>query len=353
MRRDEKPNISKYAREFAVPYARLSARFRGRKSLFERTRVGLGLSSIQDTALCNWIDHNYRYGTLLTRQEARKGAKAMLRLSDPSCPLLDSRWFGRWLRNHPGYANRCLLRRDQNPLASSGRTSPCPSASPSEDATCIMAVMAVREINRLVKKSAAETDSDRRKEFMEELERFASMAEHRIQLGQFEREMARVHEEDILWTRYALENGSEEDEKSLRSRYPPELPLSVILQFEQGCTDIKLPDDSDWENLSFLDDTDDQESLVDLEDKYKEDEALLKRYPPGLFSLSLIKTFERRWMDIMPLDFEDEEDSADLSDSEDLDDLESLVGLEDEDDEALMKRYPPGLFSLPLIKKFE
>ncbi|KAJ5709798.1 hypothetical protein N7493_010089 [Penicillium malachiteum] len=304
-------------------------------ALFERTRAGLGFSSIQDTALCNWIDHNYRYGTLLTRQEARKAATAMLRLSDPSCPLLDSRWFGRWLRNHPGYSNRCLLRRDPDPLASSGRTSPCPSASPSEDTNGMTGMMAVREINRLVNKVVAETDPDRRKERIEELEQFASMAAHQLKLGRFEREMARVREEDTRSARNALEDESE-DEGSLRSRYPPGFSLSVIKQLEQRWEDVKAL------NYSLLGRNscyyEDSENLKD-----REDEALLKRYPPGLFSVSLIKKFEQRWKDIKPLDFEDEEDSADLSDS-DLDDLESLVGLEDEDDEALMKRQPsPGI----------
>ncbi|KAJ5737025.1 uncharacterized protein N7483_002150 [Penicillium malachiteum] len=240
MRKDSKPNISKYARDFAVPYAKLRARFNGRKSLFE-------LSSTQNTALCKWIDSNYREGSPLTRQEALKAATAMLRLSNPSSPPLDSRWFGHWLRRHPNYATRCLSDGRRLTLSTSERLSPSPSPSLSESSE----VLGV--INLLTR---------------------------------LECEMARVRGEDILSAQNSASEDEYGDDDLVITRYPPGLfSSSLINTFEQR-----------WENLNALDvsDSEDSSDSETLED----DETLLSRYPPGLFSLSLIKTFEQRWQDI-------------------------------------------------------
>jgi hypothetical protein len=52
-----KPNISKTAREFAVPIGRLRRRWLGGKSLFQRQPKGRKLSSGQEKALCEYIDY--------------------------------------------------------------------------------------------------------------------------------------------------------------------------------------------------------------------------------------------------------------------------------------------------------
>ncbi|KAJ5102873.1 hypothetical protein N7532_003402 [Penicillium argentinense] len=57
-----RPNISKVAREFDVPYQRLRSRYQGKKSLFEREPNGRKLDPAQEKALCGWIDYNDSLG---------------------------------------------------------------------------------------------------------------------------------------------------------------------------------------------------------------------------------------------------------------------------------------------------
>ncbi|KAJ5543880.1 hypothetical protein N7494_005159 [Penicillium frequentans] len=81
LQQQENPNLSAIAREFGVPYSRLRARWKGRKSLFARPSHGQRFDSAQEKALCSWIDYNDGLGLSLKRAK-------------------------RWLERHPQYRIR-------------------------------------------------------------------------------------------------------------------------------------------------------------------------------------------------------------------------------------------------------
>jgi hypothetical protein len=101
-----RPNISTAAREFDVPYQRLYARWKGRKSLFERESNGRRLDPVQESALCRWINYNDELGLPLKRPQIIAAATTILKLSDPSTPPLGEKWLKRWFKRHPEYRVR-------------------------------------------------------------------------------------------------------------------------------------------------------------------------------------------------------------------------------------------------------
>ncbi|KAJ5773060.1 transcriptional regulator family: Centromere protein B DNA-binding region [Penicillium paradoxum] len=81
-----KPNISKTAREFAVPESRLRRRWKGGKSLFQRQPNGRKLSFTQEAALCRFIDSFDQADAPVTRAQITDAANSILEKShtDPS-----------------------------------------------------------------------------------------------------------------------------------------------------------------------------------------------------------------------------------------------------------------------------
>ncbi|KAJ5112092.1 hypothetical protein N7532_000137 [Penicillium argentinense] len=98
-----RPNISKVAREFDVPYQRLRSRYRGKKSLFEREPNGRKLDPAQEKALCGWIDYNDSLGVPVKRTQIVAAATSILKLANPSSPPLSEKWLKRFLQRHPKY----------------------------------------------------------------------------------------------------------------------------------------------------------------------------------------------------------------------------------------------------------
>jgi hypothetical protein len=98
-----RPNISKVAREFDVPYQRLRSRYQGKKSLFEREPNGRKLDPAQEKALCSWIDYNDSLGLPVKRTQIVSAATSILKLANPSSPPLSEKWLKRFLQRHPKY----------------------------------------------------------------------------------------------------------------------------------------------------------------------------------------------------------------------------------------------------------
>ena len=106
LQQQENPNLSAIAREFNVPYTRLRARWKGRKSLFARPSHSQRFDSAQEKALCSWIEYNDGLGLSLKRPQILRAATSILRLSDASAPPLGEKWLKRWLERHPQYRIR-------------------------------------------------------------------------------------------------------------------------------------------------------------------------------------------------------------------------------------------------------
>jgi hypothetical protein len=106
----EKPNIAKTAREFAVPYQRLLGRLKGRASLTQRPPNGRKLNAAQEAASCKYIDSFDQDGTSITSTQIRKAANEILKEShtDPSTnsPVVSDHWIARFLKRHPEYYSR-------------------------------------------------------------------------------------------------------------------------------------------------------------------------------------------------------------------------------------------------------
>jgi DDE superfamily endonuclease len=102
------PNISEYAREYRVPYARLRRRYMGGFSRQEVGGVNKRLSEAQDSALCTYLDTLDSLGISARKRMIRGYGNQMLVAahSDPStpCALLGINWSTRWLESHPEYA---------------------------------------------------------------------------------------------------------------------------------------------------------------------------------------------------------------------------------------------------------
>ncbi|KAJ5508326.1 hypothetical protein N7527_010469 [Penicillium freii] len=102
-----KPNISKTAREFAVPEGRLRRRWKGGKSLFQRQPNGRKLSSVQEQALCDYIEYFDTVGASINRRQIAIAANSILEEdhydeTEPP-PQIGDHWLKRFLKRHPEY----------------------------------------------------------------------------------------------------------------------------------------------------------------------------------------------------------------------------------------------------------
>ncbi|KAJ9479276.1 hypothetical protein VN97_g13176, partial [Penicillium thymicola] len=102
-----KPNISKTAREFAVPMHRLRRRWQGGKSLFQRPCNGRKLSPAQEKALCEYIDYFDAVGASINRRQIAITANSILQYdhTDPDTdpPQIGAHWLPRFLKRNPKY----------------------------------------------------------------------------------------------------------------------------------------------------------------------------------------------------------------------------------------------------------
>ncbi|KAJ5276460.1 uncharacterized protein N7525_000734 [Penicillium rubens] len=108
-----KPNISKTAREFAVPESRLRRRWKGGKSLFQRPPNGRKLTPAQEAALCEYIEHFNTVGASINRRQIAAAADSILQEghhdSSEDPPKIGEHWLQRFLKRHPEY---CTQRRE-------------------------------------------------------------------------------------------------------------------------------------------------------------------------------------------------------------------------------------------------
>ncbi|KAG0153305.1 hypothetical protein PDIDSM_5155 [Penicillium digitatum] len=102
-----KPNITKTAREFAVPMHRLRRRWKGGKSLFQRAPNGRKLNPEQEQALCDYMDYFDTVGVSINRRQIAIAADSILENdhTDPTTPTpqIGAHWLPRFLKRHPEY----------------------------------------------------------------------------------------------------------------------------------------------------------------------------------------------------------------------------------------------------------
>jgi hypothetical protein len=107
---ENKPNLSKIAREFTVLYQRLRARWNGRKSLNQRVPNGRRLTFAQEDALYKYIDYLNRVGASVNHTQIETAANSILRKAyvNPSTkpPKIGDHWIKRFLKRYPEYYRR-------------------------------------------------------------------------------------------------------------------------------------------------------------------------------------------------------------------------------------------------------
>jgi hypothetical protein len=104
---EEKPNLAKIARDYRVPYHRLRARYKGRQSRSERPPTNQRLDSLQEQALCQYIDALDKLGLSPRRDQIATAANSILQEAYPKDqtkpPTLGDHWLRRFLQRHPEY----------------------------------------------------------------------------------------------------------------------------------------------------------------------------------------------------------------------------------------------------------
>jgi hypothetical protein len=103
-----RPNYAQIVREFDVPYRRLLRRVQGTNSLFEREPNGCKLNSIQEEALCHWIDYHNKLGLSVKHSEIATAALSILQEIEPDTAIISDKWLKYFLDRHPEY---CVHRR--------------------------------------------------------------------------------------------------------------------------------------------------------------------------------------------------------------------------------------------------
>ena len=102
-----KPNLSKTAREFSVPSSRLSRRWKGGKSLFQRQPNGRKLNAAQESALCQFIEEA---GASISQSQIATAANSILAEAHADAetepPKIGEHWIGRFLKRYPQYDQR-------------------------------------------------------------------------------------------------------------------------------------------------------------------------------------------------------------------------------------------------------
>ncbi|KAJ5400137.1 hypothetical protein N7465_010626 [Penicillium sp. CMV-2018d] len=120
-----KPNISKLAREFDVPYHRLRARIHGRQSHADRAKATRTLDSIQEKALTSWIQTLDSAHISPTPKMIEEAANTMLKNAGED-RVVGHSWVYRFIARHPDLKD-ILQKRD---LAAEG-SSPLRIVTPS------------------------------------------------------------------------------------------------------------------------------------------------------------------------------------------------------------------------------
>src|SRR5438034_7381108 len=105
---DKQPNIAKLARDFAVPEARLRARYNGRKARSNCGGTGRSLTDAQEMALCSIIEREEIDGTHLRHWQLQNRANWILAQDHPSDspdppPTVGKCRLARFLERHPKY----------------------------------------------------------------------------------------------------------------------------------------------------------------------------------------------------------------------------------------------------------
>ena len=95
-----KPNISKLAREFDVPYHRLRARIHGRQSHADRAKATRSLDSIQEKALTSWIQTLDSAHISSTPKMIEEAANRMLKNAGED-RVVGHSWVYRFIARHP------------------------------------------------------------------------------------------------------------------------------------------------------------------------------------------------------------------------------------------------------------
>ena len=100
----KKPNVRKTAREFAVPEGRLRRRWKGGKTLFQRSPTNRKLDTAQEGALCQYLNYLDSVGLPLKRPQIGATANSILASSDTDLPQqIGEHWIQRFLKRHPEY----------------------------------------------------------------------------------------------------------------------------------------------------------------------------------------------------------------------------------------------------------
>jgi Tc5 transposase DNA-binding domain len=114
---EEKPNIAKLSRDYAVPESRLHARYKGRKNRSNCGGAGRSLSDDQEQALCHIIECEEADGTYLHHWQLQDRANWILAQDHPldspdPPPTVGKCWPAQFLQCHPN-----LEIRTSHPLA--------------------------------------------------------------------------------------------------------------------------------------------------------------------------------------------------------------------------------------------
>lgn len=102
----EHPKVAVAARNHAVPYQRLLARWKGRPSKLGQPGNNKRLSIEQELALCEYLDRLDEMGTPARIPMIESGANSILRRMHPDDqpgppPTVGKRWAERFLERHP------------------------------------------------------------------------------------------------------------------------------------------------------------------------------------------------------------------------------------------------------------
>ena len=110
LRDQEKPNISRTAREFAVANSTLRRRWNGGKSLQQRPPNGRKLDNEQEKALCGFITQLDTAGIHVKPDQIAKAANSILASAHTDgttpAPVIGDKWVKRFLRRYPEFHRR-------------------------------------------------------------------------------------------------------------------------------------------------------------------------------------------------------------------------------------------------------
>jgi hypothetical protein len=110
MKHEEKPNISRYARDFDVPRLRLSRRYHGSYSRSDRPATNRKLTTLEELVVIDYIKRIDRLFIPLIVRLIRLTADSVLRITHdgpPSeAPRVSHIWTARFLERHPTWYRR-------------------------------------------------------------------------------------------------------------------------------------------------------------------------------------------------------------------------------------------------------